>query len=316
VVLGGDLTVAGLFTILVALAMVVLPLRTLVRTWNARDRAREAAAAGAEFLGRRGDAGQDINAEFLQPITKRLEIIGLSYREPGTGKMVLEDMSFAVPAGARVAFVGADPKERRTLAHILARFLEPTAGEVKADGKNLRFVTQESLRTQVAVVTPEPMTFTDTVANNIGCGDPNYSLPQIIEAAKVAHAHQFVQRLPYGYETRIGELGHALRPGEEFRIALARAILRDPSVIVIEEPAEPFDTDTVTLLEDTYARMGVGRTLLFLPNRESTTRQTDRVFILKNGKILASGKHEDLMESNAFYRRLNAGDPLPSATKA
>ena len=119
-------------------------------------------------------------------------------------------------------------------------------------------MTHESLRAQVALVMQDDLMFTDTVANNIGCGDPEYTLPQIIEAAKLAHAHQFIERLPYGYETLIGDGGALLRPGERFRIALARALLRDPSLLVIEEPVGPIDEDTLALLDDTLARVRPG----------------------------------------------------------
>ena len=112
-------------------------------------------------------------------------------------------------------------------------------------------MTLDSLRAQIGLVLQNNLVFNDTVANNIGCGDPSYTLPQIIEAAKLAHAHQFIQRLPHGYETPIGELGHSLRPGEQFRIALARAILRDPALFIIEEPSEQLDEDTKDLLDDT-----------------------------------------------------------------
>lgn len=304
VVLAGDLSLAGFATILLGLSMTVYPLRAWVRARRAAREARGAAAAVVEFLNRRGDTGQSIDAEFLQPVKRRIEIVGVSYREPGTQRTLLEDVSFAVPAGSIVAVVGTDPAGPLALAHLLTRFAEPTGGEIKADGKNLRWVTVESLRTQVAFVGQEKAVFTDTVANNIGCGDPGFTVPQIMEAAKVAHAHQFVQRLPYGYETRIGEQGHSLKPGETFRIALARAILRDPSVLIVEEPSVPLDPDSAALIDDTFARIRAGRTLIVLPNREASARAADRVFVLHKGKLIASGTHNDLIESCPVYRRL------------
>ncbi|HEY2784703.1 MAG TPA: ABC transporter ATP-binding protein [Fimbriiglobus sp.] len=303
-VLANNLSLAGFATILAGLSLTVWPLRAWVRARRAALDARGAAAAVVEFLNRRGDAGQPIDAEFLQPISKRIEIVGVTLREPGTGRMILEDVSFAIPAGSRVAIVGSDPAAPLALAHLLTRFADATGGELKADGKNLRWATVESLRTQIAFVGQDRPVFTDTVANNIGCGDPGFSVPQIMEAAKVAHAHQFVQRLPYGYETRIGEQGHTLKPGETFRIALARAILRDPSVLIVEEPTVPLDPDSAALLDDTFARIRTGRTIIVLPNREASARAADRVFVLHKGKLVASGSHEELLESSEVYRRL------------
>ena len=125
--------------------------------------------------------------------------------------------------------------------------------------------------------------FHDTVANNIGCGDPAYTLPKIIEAAKMAHAHHFIQKLPQGYETPIGELGHPLSVSEQFRIALARAMLRDPALLIIEEPEKALDEDTKSLLDDTLARVLPGRTVIFLPHRISTIRSCDALYPAAQG---------------------------------
>ena len=199
--------------------------------------------------------------------------------------------------------MGPDSAEKHALVYLLPRFLDPTSGEIRIEDRNIRWVTHESLRAQVAVVMADDLVFSDTVANNIGCGDPQFNLPQIIEAAKLAHAHQFSERLPNGYETPIGPLGTSLKPGEQFRIALARALLRDPAVLVIEEPASA-DEDTLALLDDTLERIRHGRTIVFLANRVSTLRAVDRVFMLKNGKLEASGQHKDLWQTSGPYRRL------------
>jgi ATP-binding cassette subfamily B protein len=148
------------------------------------------------------------------------------------------------------------------------------------------------------------LVFSDTVANNIGCGESSYDLPKIIEAAKIAHAHQFIQKLPKGYETPIGELGHSLNAGERYRIALARAILRDPALLIIEEPPIALDDDTKALLDDTYARVLPGRTTIFLPHRISTIRSCDRVFLLHNGRLEAAGEHRELLTQSELYRHL------------
>src|SRR5207253_6149686 len=140
-----------------------------------------------------------------------------------------------IKAGERVALVGPDEMQKHALVYLIPRFLDPSAGEIRIDGNNLRWVTLDSLRAQIALVMQHNLVFNDTVANNIGCGDASFDLPKIIEAAKIAHAHHFIQKLPRGYETPIGELGHALNVGEQFRIAMARAILRDPAPLIIEE---------------------------------------------------------------------------------
>ena len=184
VVLAGEMSVAGLAVKAAAIATLVYALNRWIAAQVRVARRRGAAADVFEFLDRRGETGQPIDAEFLQPMRKKLELVGVSLRESGTGRMILEDVSLAIPAGTRAAVVFTDPAEAHALAHLITRFLDPTAGEVRIDGKNTRWVTNESVRAQVALVTEDALTFADTVANNIGCGDPGFTLPQIIEAGE------------------------------------------------------------------------------------------------------------------------------------
>lgn len=303
-VLAGEFTVAGLVVMAVALVSLGSPIAGFVDSRLKLRRGREAADAIIEFLDRRGEAAEAADAEYLPLLTNRIEFRNVSLTEPGTETALLEGISFAVPSGTRVAIVGSDPVQKRSLVYLIPRFLDPTSGEIRIEDKNIRWVTHESLRAQVSVVLQDDLMFTDTIANNIGCGDPQYNLPQIIEAAKLAHAHQFIEKLPYGYETVVGEHGHTLKPGERFRIALARALLRDPTILVLEEPNGPVDEDTLALLDDTVERAAHDRTIIFLANRLSTLRHVDRVFLLKNGRLEASGSHRDLWQNNEQYRRL------------
>jgi ATP-binding cassette subfamily B protein len=268
-------------------------------------RSRASAVALFEFLDRHGEVSQVVGAEFLQPLSRQVEFDEVSLREPGTDHMLLEGANLTIQAGQRVAIVGADETAKHALVYLIPRFLDPTSGEIRIDEHNLRWVTLESLRAQMALVLQHNLVFNDTVANNIGCGDPSYTLPKIIEAAKVAHAHQFIQKLPQGYETLIGEMGHHVGVGEQFLIALARAILRDPALLIIEEPSAPLSEDFKALLDDTFARILPGRTAIFLPHRIATIRSCDRIFLLHNGRIEASGDHRELLSHNELYRHLH-----------
>ncbi|MSQ95959.1 MAG: ATP-binding cassette domain-containing protein [Gemmataceae bacterium] len=194
--------------------------------------------------------------------------------------------------------------EKHALVYLLPRFLDPSGGEVRFDGKNLRWVTLDSLRVQIAMVLQHNLVFNDTIANNIGCGDPAYNLQRIADAAKIAHAHQFVSKLPQGYETLIGEQGQSLNLGEMFRIALARAILREPTILVIEEPATSLDEDTKGIIDDTLQRVLPGRTVIFLPHRLTTIKSCDQIFFLHEGKIEATGDHRELLSTSELYRHL------------
>jgi ATP-binding cassette subfamily B protein len=288
-----------------ALVSLYWPLERYLDARRLVRRGREGAVQLFKFLDRRGDVGQVVGAEFLQPLAKQIEFDGVSLREPGSGRMLLEDVTLSIPAGQRIGIVGPEELEKHALVYLIPRLLDPTAGEIRVDDHNLRWVTLDSLRAQIATVLQHNLVFHDTVANNIGCGDPAFTLPQIIEAAKVAHAHQFIQKLPQGYETPIGELGHSLSASQQFLIALARAILRDPALIVIEEPESALDDDTKSLIDDTLTRFLPGRTAIFLPHRISTIRSCDTLYLLHKGRIEASGVHKELLSSNPLYRHLH-----------
>jgi ABC-type multidrug transport system fused ATPase/permease subunit len=293
----------------VALSTALVSLYQPVEKWlEARRiirRGRESAVHVFKFLERRGEVGQVVGAEFLPPLARQIEFDNVSLREPGSGRMLLEDVSLTIPAGKRIGLIGADDLEKHALVYLIPRLLDPTTGEIRIDQHNLRWVTLDSLRAQTGTVLMHNLVFHDTVANNIGCGDNAYTLGQIIEAAKVAHAHHFIQKLPQGYETPIGELGHSLSTSEQFRIALARAILRDPALLVIEEPEDALDEDTKALLDDTWSRVLPGRTVIFLPHRISTIRSCDVLFLMHKGRVVASGVHKELLAQNPLYRHLH-----------
>jgi ATP-binding cassette subfamily B protein len=305
IVLRGQLSVAGVIALSTALVSLYQPVERLLESRKYARRGRESAAQLFKFLERRGEVGQVVGAEFLAPMTQVLEFDNVSLREPGGSRMLLENVGLSINAGQRVGLIGSDDLEKHALVYLLPRLLDPSTGEIRIDQHNLRWVTLDSLRSQIATVLQNNLVFHDTVANNIGCGDSSYTLPQIIEAAKVAHAHHFIQKLPQGYETPIGELGHSLSVSEQFRIGLARAVLRDPAIIIIEEPEAALDDDTKSLLDDTMTRFLPGRTVIFLPHRISTIRSCDRLFLLHKGRVSASGVHKELLAQDPLYRHLH-----------
>jgi ATP-binding cassette, subfamily B, bacterial len=303
-VLSGELSVTSILLLAATLVSLYWPMVSWLDNRRYLRRCRESALALFKFLDRPGGVGQVVEAEFLTPLAKQLEFDNVTLHEPGTGRKLLDGVSLTIQQGQRVAIVGPDEMEKHALVYLLPRFLDPASGEIRIDHHNLRWVTLDSLRAQIAIVLQHNLVFNDSVANNIGCGDPAFTLPKIIEAAKMAHAHQFIQKLPQGYETAIGEMGYALRPGEQFRIALARAILRDPALLIVEEPYTPLDENTKALIDDTFARVLPGRTTVFLPHRLSTIRNCDTVFLLYNGKIEAQGDHRELLKESELYQHL------------
>lgn len=304
-VLYGGLSLSGGGVMVATLLLLYPPLDHWLESRTVAKRGRESAEQVFAFLDRRSEVGQVPGAEFLAPMTQSLELVNVSLRDPGSKRNLLEDVSLTIPAGQRVGLVGPDELEKQALVYLIPRLLDPTAGEIRIDSRNLRWVTLDSLRAQVGLVMMHNLVFHDTVRNNIGCGDAAYTLPQIIEAAKMAHAHKFIQALPQGYETPIGELGHPLTMFEQYRIALARAILRDPALLIIEEPDADLDDEAKSLLDDTLARLLPERTAIFLPHRVSTLRSCSRIFLINKGKLVASGTHRELLAGNKLYRHLH-----------
>jgi ATP-binding cassette subfamily B protein len=306
IVLHGQMGVAGVVALATALVSLYQPVERWLEARRLIRRGRESAVQLFKFLERRSEVGQVVGAEFLPPLSQQIEFDNVSLREPGgSGRMLLEEVSLTIPAGQRIGLIGPDDLEKYALVYLIPRLLDPTSGEIRIDQHNLRWVTLDSLRAQIGTVLMHNLVFHDTVANNIGTGDSAYTLPQIIEAAKIAHAHHFIQKLPQGYETPIGELGHQLSTSEQFRIALARAILRDPALLIIEEAEAALDEDTKALLDDTYARILPGRTAIFLPHRISTIRACDKVYLLHKGRLVAAGVHKELLAQNPLYRHLH-----------
>jgi ATP-binding cassette subfamily B protein len=303
-ILRSDLAVTSALVLTAAIISLYWPTLSFLEARRSVRRSKDSAKVLFSFLDRQGGVGQAIEATLIAPMTKFLQFDKVSLREPGSGRKLLQNVSFNIRAGQHVAIVGPDEMEKHALVYLLPRFLDPSSGEIRIDGKNLRWVTLDSLRTQIAMVLQSNLVFNDTIVNNIGCGDPAYNLQRIIDAAKMAHAHQFIQKLPQGYETSIGETGHPLKLGEKFRIALARALLREPAILVIEEPHVPLDDDTKGMIDDTYQRALAGRTVIFLPHRQATIRDCDQVFFLYLGQIEGAGEHKELLANSDLYRHL------------
>jgi ATP-binding cassette subfamily B protein len=322
VILSGQLSVTSCLVLAAAIISMYWPIIGFLVARRVVRRSRRSARIIFDFLDRQGGVSQAIEADFLSPQTTSIEFDKVSLREPFSGRMILSNASLKIKAGEKIAIVGPDEMEKRALVFLLARLLDPSSGQIRIDGKDLRWVTLESLRAQMAMVLQDHLVFNDTVANNIACGDPVYNLPRITDAAKLAHAHQFIAKLPQGYETIIGPQGHSLDIGEMFRIALARAILRDPAIMVIEETLAPLDDDTKAMIDDTLQRVLPGRTVIFLPHRQTTIRACDRIFLLNEGAVEATGDHRGLLNESELYRHLQylefnefAGTAAPATVK-
>ena len=289
-----------LFGVLLGLAW---PISTWLKLRKTIAQAERAASGVFEFLDRKAELQMNVGAQFLPPLRERIVFDKVAIDGP-TGRALLASASATIPARSRTAIVGLDEDAKHAFVCLIPRLIDPNRGHVRIDGIDVREVTLESLRAQVSMLLQADYVFSDSVFNNIGLGDPSYTLPRVIEAAKVAHAHHFIQQLPHGYETVIGQLGHPLGLDEQYRIALARAYLHDPSIVIIEEPNAVFDDDTKHLFDDTVDRLAKGRTLVLLPHRLSTIRKCDQVIIVHNGRVESEGPPRDVHERSKLYRHI------------
>lgn len=289
------------------LVLALLGVLRQVDRWEALRLALRQAnrSAGSIFayLDRKPDLLMVPEAQFLSPLKSRIAFEDVSLTG-STGRAILSGVNAAIPAGTRTAILGLDEDAKQALACLVPRLIDPSGGQVRIDGRDLREVTLESLRAQVATIFQADLVFSDSVLANIGLGDPSYGLPKIIEAAKFAHAHHFIQDLPDGYDTLIGPLGHPLQPDEMYRIALARAFLHDPSILIIEEPTNPLSDEIKPVIDDTVDRLAQKRTLIFLPHRLSTIRKCDQVLVLHNGRLEVVGQPRELSKKSKLYRHI------------
>jgi subfamily B ATP-binding cassette protein MsbA len=206
--------------------------------------------------------------------------------------------------GAVAAFVGPSGTGKTTLVNLVPRFYDVTAGRVTIDGVDIRDCTLKSLMEQIGIVTQETILFNDTVAANISYGSSTHSKDDIIKAARIANAHDFIMKMPKGYDTQVGERGFRLSGGEKQRLAIARAVFKDPPILILDEATSQLDTESEILVQEAIDRMMKGRTVFVIAHRLSTIKHASTIYVLDLGKVVASGSHEELLHKEGLYKRL------------
>jgi ATP-binding cassette subfamily B protein len=285
----------------IGFALMHFPINGLLELRHQSEQTDLAASRIFRYLDQIPEVGQAVGAKFLQPMRRAIQYESVGYSIPNHGT-VLKNFDLKIAVGEKVAFVSLDPLESQAAAALLPRFIEPSHGRILYDGEDIAWVTLESLRAETTFVASSDSVFSGTVLQNITCGASDYSLQQATDAARMTHAHNFVIGLPNGYETVLGDHGEQLDAGQAFRLALARAVVRTPALMIIEEPTQQLDDAAKSWIEDAYARIARDRTVIFLPTRLSTVRKADRIVVIHQGRVEAIGNHDSLVRSAPVYR--------------
>lgn len=289
--------------ILLGLLLLVISgsIRELARLSELSSEGSERADEIAACIDRVPSVSQRPGAVFLQPMSRTLTFNQVTFR-PSQSALLLDGLDLRISFGERVALLSLQPEPALAVASLIPRFIDPDPGQVLIDGRDIREGTLESLRAEALYVSGDDAVFDATALENITCGQPEITRQQAVEAAKQTHADNFIRTLPKGYETPLGEHGVQLDAGQRFRLSLARAAVREPAIMIIEEPAAALDAATKSMLDDAYQRLSGDRTMIFLPTRLSTVKRCSRVIVIHEGRVAADGTHEQLLHRSDLYR--------------
>ncbi|MDP3702992.1 MAG: ABC transporter ATP-binding protein [Candidatus Omnitrophota bacterium] len=310
----------GVFLVFLgAILSLLRPFKRLSRLHSTTQQALAAADRIFEVLDAQPSVIEHAKARVLPPFHREITYENVSFHydtEP-----VLRGISLTIARGETVALVGPSGGGKTTLANLLPRFYDPHEGRVKIDDIDIKHVTLASLRSQIGLVTQETMLFNDTVRANIALGHPAAGFEEIVNAAKAANAHRFISRLPKGYDTVIGERGDLLSGGERQRLAVARALVRHPAILILDEATSQLDAESEHLIAEAIEQLCHDRTVLLIAHRLSTVRIAHRIVLVQEGRIVEQGRHDELLQKSPLYRRfcelqlIDVGAVRSSSTK-
>lgn len=301
----GALSIGGLLVFLVYLSQLYRPIRGLSSLLNTVYEASAGAERIMEFLDQRPAVEEREDALILDRACGRVAFEGVSFSYPSRERQALSNLSFSVGPGEVLALVGPSGAGKSTVAKLLLRFYDPEEGRITLDDHDLRDLSLDSLRENVAALLQETLVFDGTVRENIAYGKPGATEEEIMDAAKAADAHEFIQTLPEGYDTVVGQKGRLLSGGQRQRIAIARAMVRDAPVLVLDEPTTGLDARSGERVMGPLRRLMEGRTTIVISHNLMTVRDADRIIVLADGRVAEEGTHAELLERGGTYARLH-----------
>jgi subfamily B ATP-binding cassette protein MsbA len=305
-ILHGRMTVETFIPFIIALFKLYDPVRKFAFFYNSFQQAMGASMSIFSYFDAEDDVRERPHATAMHPFKNsiRFENVGFSYSTEEGEHQILHNVDLELRTGEVVALVGPSGAGKTTMANLIPRFFDVTSGRILIDGHDLRDLTLGSLRRQVAQVTQETILFNDTVRNNIAYGQPDIHSRHVEEAARNALAHDFILRMPQGYDTVIGEKGFRLSGGERQRLAIARAILKNAPVLILDEATSSLDAESESLVQAALANLMENRTVLVIAHRLGTIRRANRIAVLEDGRITAIAPHEELLAASSTYQRL------------
>jgi ATP-binding cassette, subfamily B, bacterial MsbA len=305
-ILHGHMTMGIFGSFIILLFSLYNPVRKFASFYNSFQQALGASSSIFGFFDTKDDVKEKHHALALKGFSQsiRFEDVGFSYSTEEGEHQILHNVDLEVRAGEVLALVGPSGAGKSTLVNLIPRFFDVTSGRILMDGHDIRDLTLGSLRRQVGQVTQETILFNDTVRNNIAYGQPDVKAAVVERAAQNALAHDYILRMPQGYDTVIGEKGFRLSGGERQRMAIARAILKDAPVLILDEATSALDAESESLVQIALANLMQGRTVVVIAHRLSTIRRANRIAVLEDGRITAIGSHEELLTSSPTYQRL------------
>jgi subfamily B ATP-binding cassette protein MsbA len=298
----GGLQPEGFITYIAIFTQIINPAKSLSTAFYNAQRGSAAVKRIEEILKAPITVKEPANPKIFQSFAGSIEFKNVSFAYEDV--VILDDINLKIQKGKTVALVGSSGAGKSTLADLIPRFHDVTRGELLIDGINIKEYSLHSLRSQMSIVTQEPILFNDTIADNIAMGHPDVNIASIERAAKVANAHDFIMQKEEYYQTNIGDRGSKLSGGERQRLTIARAVLKNPPILILDEATSSLDTESERLVQDAIDNMMQNRTCVVIAHRLSTIRHADEIIVLQKGKIVERGTHEQLIENKGFYRRL------------
>jgi subfamily B ATP-binding cassette protein MsbA len=302
-VIGENMTTGTFFSFIGAVAMLYDPIRKLAKMYNKFQEALAATERVFSMMDVRPEIQDKPDALIAPLLQDSLKFNNVWFRYDSTD-MVLKDITLTVPKGKTIALVGLSGAGKSTLVDLIPRFYDISKGRITLDGVDIRDLTINSLRSQIGIVTQETILFNDTVTNNIAYGRQDASQEEIIEAAKMAYAHDFITQLPNSYDTVIGERGDKISGGQRQRLTIARALLKDPKILILDEATSDLDAESEVAVQKALENLMRDRTTLVIAHRLSTVRGADKIVVIDSGQIVEQGRHDELLVHGGVYKRL------------